>query len=75
MNSTTTRWLPTGAAALSLGISSDTLKRYADRDETLIEGKHFRHGLHTNSPRLWNVEACLERLTHQGKARRAARAD
>jgi hypothetical protein len=53
------QWLPTGRAASVLGVSIDTLKRYADRDEFLIEGKHWRYGAFSNSPRLWNVEQCL----------------
>lgn len=54
------QWLPSGRAASALGVSIDTLKRYADRDAFLIEGKHWRHGAFSNSPRLWNVVLCLE---------------
>lgn len=42
-------WLPTGQAALHLGVSSCTLKRYAKRDELLQEGTHFRRGPHSNT--------------------------
>ena len=68
--STQTEWLPTGQATRLLGISPFTLKRYADRDAFLIEGKHWRSGPHHNSPRLWNVPACIEALTYRGRLRR-----
>jgi len=42
-----------------LGISIDTLKRYADRDDFLIKDIHWRFGPHKNSPRVWDVNACL----------------
>jgi hypothetical protein len=56
-------WLPSGRAASALGVSIDTLKRYADRDAFLIEGKHWRSGAFSNSPRLWNVPLCLDAIT------------
>ncbi|MEI6359508.1 MAG: hypothetical protein WCO50_04175 [Synechococcus sp. ELA619] len=56
------RWLSTGRAAAALGRSADTLKRYAKRDEFLIEGQHWRRGPHRNSPMVWNVEACKEAI-------------
>ncbi len=62
-------WLPTGAAALALGVSADSLKRYANRHEILIEGKHFRRGAFPNSPIVWHVPACLQALTHRGMNR------
>jgi hypothetical protein len=64
-------WLSTPAAALSLGLSPATLKRYADRDQILIEGNHWRSGLYRNSPRVWDVETCRKVLTHHGMVRRA----
>ena len=55
-------WLPSGQAASYLGVSIDTLKRYADRDGFLILDRHWRFGAHKNSPRLWDVPACLEAI-------------
>ena len=60
-------WLPTGLAARSLGCSVDTLKRYAKRDEFLVDGKHWRRGAHPNSPWVWNVPACQEAIRWQGR--------
>lgn len=60
-------WLPTGKAARALGISADTLKRYALRDEILIEGTHWRRGPHRNSPITWNISACEEVLQWKGR--------
>ena len=57
------QWLPSGRAASALGVSIDTLKRYADRDGFLIEGKHWRHGAFSNSPRVWEVGLCVEEIT------------
>lgn len=68
---TASRWLPTGAAALALGVSTDSLKRYATRHEILIEGKHYRRGVFANSPIVWDVAACLDALTHRGMNRSA----
>jgi len=65
-----TRWLPTGQAARELGISPDSLKRYADRDEVLVLGEHWRHGVHSNSPRVWNLPLCLQALNHRGRLQR-----
>lgn len=63
------QWLPTGLAARTLGVSHDSLKRYADRDGFLIEGKHWRRGVHPNSPRLWNLPACIDALAYRGRIR------
>jgi len=60
-------WLPTGLAARTLGCSVDTLKRYAKRDEFLVDGKHWRRGAHPNSPWVWNVPACQEAIRWQGR--------
>ena len=60
-------WLPTGLAARALGCSVDTLKRYAKRDEFLVDGKHWRQGPHPNSPWVWNVPACKEAIRWQGR--------
>jgi len=60
-------WLSTGRAARALGCSIDTLKRYAKRDEFLVEGQHFRRGPHPNSPMVWNVTACQETIRWQGR--------
>ncbi len=69
-----TTWLPTGQAARLLGCSSDTLKRYADRDEFLIDGQHWRRGPHLNSPRVWNIRACQQALHWQGRMGRRRQA-
>jgi hypothetical protein len=55
-------WLPTGQAALHLGISSCTLKRYAKRDKFLQEGTHFRRGPHSNTALVWHVPSCFDAL-------------
>ena len=68
--STETRWLPTGQAARELGISPDSLKRYVDRDEVLVLGEHWRHGVHSNSPRVWNLPLCLQALNRRGRLQR-----
>ena len=60
-------WLRTGRAAHALGISEDTRKRYAFRDEFLIEGVHWRRGPHPNSPITWNISACEKALQWQGR--------
>lgn len=60
-------WLRTGEAAHALGVSEDTLKRYAQQDEFLIEGVHWVRGLHLNSPILWNVPACEEAILWRGR--------
>lgn len=65
-----TRWLPTGQAARELGISPDSLKRYADRDEVLLLGEHWRQGVHSNSPRVWNLPLCLQALNRRGRLQR-----
>ncbi len=62
-------WLPTGKAAQALGCSPDSLKRYADRDEFLINGQHWRRGPHKNTPRVWNIEACKKEIQRQGRLR------
>jgi len=59
------QWLPSGRAAIALGVSIDTLKRYADTDGFLIEGRHWRRGAHRNSPRLWDVVECLIAISHR----------
>lgn len=59
MKPTTTEelWLPTGDAARLLGVSADTLKRWASADRGLLqEGQHWRSGLFSNSPRRWRVD-------------------
>jgi hypothetical protein len=64
------RWLPTGQAASTLGVSVRTLKRYADLHDFLIEGKHWRFGPLCNSPRQWHVSACAEALHYRGRLQR-----
>jgi len=65
-------WLPTGQAAAKLGVSAATLKRYAIRDQFLIEGQHWRPGAHHNSPYLWEVNGCHQALLHWGRKQRTA---
>ena len=65
-------WSTTTTAAKQLGISPQTLKRYADRDEILLPGTHFAWGTHHNSPRMWNVPAIVEVLS-QARPHRAVR--
>jgi hypothetical protein len=66
------RWLPSGQAALALGVSIRTLKRYADEHNFLIEGQHWRFGPLCNSPRQWNIAACIDALHHRGRLQRQA---
>jgi hypothetical protein len=70
MTKTIQQWLPTGQAAAALGISTRTLKRYADLHGFLIEGKHWRFGPLCNSPRQWNISACAEVLHRRGRKQR-----
>lgn len=63
------QWLPTGAAALALGCSADTLKRYAKRDEFLVEGTHWRRGPYHQSPKIWNFPACQQAIQYRGRLR------
>jgi len=49
-------WTPTSAAAYQLGVSPDTLRRYA-RSGYLKPGIHYRPGLLRNSPWVWQVDA------------------
>lgn len=67
------RWLPTGQAAQFLGVSPRTLKRYADIHVFLIEGQHWRRGPLCNSPRLWDVDACIAALSYRGRCLRQGR--
>ncbi|QNI71975.1 hypothetical protein [Cyanobium sp. NS01] len=66
-SATTELWLPTGQAARQLAVSNDTLKRYASRDEFLIEGKHWQRGAHPNSPWTWNVHACRKAMSWRNR--------
>ena len=68
------QWQPTGLATRLIGVSAWSLRRYADKDCFLIEGKHFRFGPHANSARIWNVDACREALAYRGRLRRLASA-
>ncbi len=63
------QWLPTGLATRALGVSPDSLKRYADQNCFLIEGKHWRRGVHSNSPRIWNIPECVDALSYRGRIR------
>ena len=61
-------WAPTGTAAQRLGLSGDTLRRYA-RIGVFHAGEHYRPGLNTNSPWVWNVDACAYALLQLGADR------
>jgi len=63
-------WLRTGLASRELGVHETTLKRYADRDQILIEDIHWTYGVHANSPRLWDVPKCREALVYRGRLNR-----
>jgi len=54
-------WTPTTAAAYRLGLSPDSLRRYA-RSGLLQAGEHYRPGLRHNSPWVWRLDACAEKL-------------
>ena len=61
-----------GAVAISyLNVSAQTLKRYRSINEGgfLLEGKHYRSGLHSNSSILWDLEAVEEEFIHRGLVR------
>lgn len=62
----TPAWLPTSQAARLLGVSDYTLKRYARRDQILLEGQHYRRGPYANSTFIWHVESCFEVLRKGG---------
>jgi hypothetical protein len=62
------RWVPTGAATQCLGISGDSLRRYA-RKGALRPGVHYRPGVHVNSPWQWQLTACAEQLFQLGALR------
>ena len=73
MVTATNLWLPSGQAALVLGVSIKSLKRYADIHQFLIEGVHWQHGPLCNSPRTWNIDACREALRYRGRIRQEVR--
>lgn len=54
-------WVPTPVAAVLLGLSGTTLRRYA-RGGFLQEGEHYRFGVTTRSPWQWHVDRCSEQL-------------
>ena len=54
-------WAATTAAAHQMGISSETLRRYA-RNGYLKPGTHYRPGLLPNSPWVWQIEAVAQEL-------------
>jgi hypothetical protein len=64
------QWLPTGQAAPMLCVSTQTLKRYADKHGFLVEGQHWRFGPLRNSSRQWNITACAEALHLRGQQQR-----
>ena len=60
-------WLSTKAAADSLGISRDTLKRRRDCSGGYLEGgKHWCYGPEKNSPYTWNVDLCRQEFHRRG---------
>ena len=64
-------WAPTSTAAYRLGVSPDSLRRYA-RGGFFQLGEHYRPGLRTNSPWVWRLDACAEQLMQMGKERETA---
>ena len=52
-------------AAIQLGMSPSTFKRYANHDELLVEGQHWRRGPHRQSPRVWNTQPCYRAMSWQ----------
>jgi hypothetical protein len=54
-------WTPTTAVAYQLGVSPDTLRRYA-RSGYLKPGTHYRPGVLPNSPWVWRVDAVAQQL-------------
>ena len=62
-----TDWVLTPDAERILGIPRDTLKRrYAAPGGFLVEGTHWRRGMHANSPYGWNIPLCIAALEEQG---------
>jgi len=59
-------WAYTVPAAQRLGLSAHTLKRYA-RAELFVFGEHYRPGVYRNSPWIWNLPACAERMLQLSK--------
>ena len=64
-------WVKTAVAISSLNVSAQTLKRYRSINEGsfLLEGKHYRSELHSNSSILWDLEAVEEEFIHRGLVR------
>tara|TARA_B100000700_G_scaffold96780_1_gene108907 strand:- start:180 stop:440 length:261 start_codon:yes stop_codon:yes gene_type:complete len=64
-------WVKTAVAISYLNVSAQTLKRYRSINEGgfLLEGKHYRSGLHSNSSILWDLEAVEEEFIHRGLVR------
>ena len=63
------QWLPSGQAAVALGVSIKTLKRYADIHQFLIEGVHWHPGPFPNSARTWNIDACRKAMAYRGRSK------
>ena len=60
-------WVPTPAAALMLGVSAKTLRRYSNSETGFLEpGKHWRRGVYPTSPNTYDVEACREVMHRRG---------
>ena len=64
-------WAPTSTAAYFLGVSPDSLRRYA-RSGYFQPGEHYRPGVRSNSPWVWRLEACAEELLHLSTQREQA---
>ena len=64
------RWLPTKWAELELGLDKRTLRSYRDcNGGPLVEKKHWRMGLHSNSPVRYEVVGISLLLHNLGKKR------
>ena len=65
-------WSPTTFAAHQLGVSSETLRRYA-RSSYLKAGTHYRPGLLPNSPWVWQIDAVAKELLQLSTKREQVR--
>lgn len=61
-------WLSTSQVCPYLGLSGDTLRRYA-RGGLLELGTHYRPGATVRSPWCWNLAAVRERLAELASER------
>jgi hypothetical protein len=68
-------WAPTGEASRLLGISTDTLKRWAKPSypgQCLQEGLHFKRGRLPNSPLRWRVDLIDQLIQERSTPQRSS---